>query len=118
MITRKQKKGLPRQFRQGDVFLIEKTDGKKPTGDKQKPDNGRLILEYGEVTGHAHAIAIDEADVLLEGSRRFLEVCFEKPAVLKHEEHAPIEIPAGTTFEIRRQRTWSAIQQLSNRVLD
>lgn len=118
MITREGKNGVARQFRQGDVFLIERQEKVRPVGEKQKLDKGRLILEYGEVTGHAHAIAKGEANLVIEAKRRWLEVCYEKPAVLRHEEHAPIELPADTCFEVRRQRTWSVLEQMSLRVLD
>ena len=44
------------QVRQGDVYII--ADQGVPTDGmpKQKLDNGRCILAYGEVTGHAHAM--------------------------------------------------------------
>ena len=102
------------QYRQGDVFIIkvdEKATGKKQERDAQK----RLVLEYGEVTGHCHAIHDEEVDVYLEGARRFLEVCYQ--ATLQHEEHAPIPLPHGT-YEVRRQCTWSVLQQMATQVID
>lgn len=64
-------------FRQGDVLLRPVT--KTPGNLKKVPlDKGRVILAYGEVTGHAHAIA-DPVELLLpqdvrEMERRFLRV--------------------------------------------
>lgn len=43
-------------IRQGDVALVLVT--KLPEGCTEVPnDRGRIVLAYGEVTGHAHAIA-------------------------------------------------------------
>ena len=43
-------------YRQGDVLILRVNS--VPDGLKVEPrDNGRVILAYGEVTGHAHAIA-------------------------------------------------------------
>ena len=43
------------KFRQGDVGLIPVAS--LPDGAKKVPrDKGRIVLAYGEVTGHAHAI--------------------------------------------------------------
>jgi hypothetical protein len=52
------------QFRQGDVLVQRVTS--IPEGDTAVArDNGRVVLAYGEVTGHAHAIA--EAEVTNAG---------------------------------------------------
>ena len=77
---------------------------------------GALVLEYGEVTGHAHAIKdIHKCDLYLEGTRRFLEVCYAVP--LTHEEHDTITLEPGI-YEIKRQRQWSVLAQMSQRVAD
>lgn len=85
-------KTQPLQFRQGDVFLIE-TDAEIPTSAKEVPrDKERVILAYGEVTGHSHAIA-NKAAVLFDvpDVGRMLKVT--KRVVLRHEEHAKIDLP-------------------------
>jgi hypothetical protein len=47
------------QYRQGDVLLI-KIDGiPKQASAEKNPD--RIVLAYGEVTGHAHAISSRQA---------------------------------------------------------
>lgn len=43
-------------YRQGDV-LITRVAAIPGDAKERKRDNGRVILAYGEVTGHAHAIA-------------------------------------------------------------
>jgi len=91
-------------IRQGDVMLVQVDS--IPADAKPVPmDKGRIVLAYGEVTGHAHAIADytmqDAANDtkriiarLLESSgQRYLVV--DKPVNLTHEEHTPHLIPKG-----------------------
>lgn len=119
-------KRIPQQFRQGDVLIVMVDSLPKNVVAKPR-DNGRVVLAYGEVTGHAHAIvekkvvhydapdAISAAEALLAsvGLRRqltaenqptFLELATEAP--LQHEEHGTIKLPAGTAVVIR-QREYS-----------
>lgn len=103
-------KKKPFMVRQGDVFVIQVNDD-VATGNEIKRDNGRVILAYGEVTGHAHAI-LDKNVELWEPSNkealavgtRILKVL--QPATLQHDEHAKIELPAGT-YEVRIQREYT-----------
>lgn len=97
-----------RQFRQGDVFLEEAKDVVEGNLVKVAPDNGRVILAYGEVTGHAHAIDFHDA-VLFEvpgtkPPRRMLKVV--KETSLLHEEHGPIQLSPGW-FEVKLQREYT-----------
>lgn len=94
-------------FRQGDV-LIRRVRS-LPKEAKDITPKGRIVLAYGEVTGHAHAIAdgevrefsmADAANV----TRRFLNVV--KEATVRHEEHAPIPLPPGV-YEIVQQREYT-----------
>ena len=103
-------------LRQGDVLL--KPVASIPADCTEIPnDRGRIVLAYGEVTGHAHAIAdhreavreigpaaaaeIAEAAIARAKARllvsptgeRFLEV--KEPVTLKHEEHRPHVIAPG-----------------------
>lgn len=106
---------MTKQFYQGDVCII-KVDALPTKAQKQERPKDRLVLEYGEVTGHAHAIKdIDKCDMYLEGNRRFLEVCYVIP--LTHEEHDTITLEPGI-YEIKRQRQWSVLEQMSQRVAD
>ena len=86
-------------FRHGDVQIIPMAE--KPEGELQavQRDNGRAILAYGEVTGHAHAI--EEDNVFLwktkganDNDELFLEIR-ERPVCLRHEEHKTITLKAG-----------------------
>jgi hypothetical protein len=80
-------------IRQGDVLLAKV--GKLPAGAvEQKPDGARVVLAYGEVTGHAHAIyEPTKAKLWSAGAERFLQV-LEK-AALQHEEHATAYLEPG-----------------------
>lgn len=104
--------------RQGDV-LIQRIDGAMPKlGEPVPRDKGRIVLAYGEVTGHAHAIASREAELFLlapdntsdgdaawRAAQRILTIA-GKGATLKHEEHAPIKLPPGN-YRVVRQREYS-----------
>ena len=93
-----------RQFRQGDV-LISAVDEIPAGGKLVELDNGRIVLAYGEVTGHAHAIVDVEhvAMVEVDGAIRYLDVQME--AFLRHEEHSEVRIPAGL-YRVTRQREY------------
>lgn len=103
-------------LRQGDVYMIPIDGASMPSADRLvevKRDANRVILAYGEVTGHAHAI-LDPDVVLfeakgLEGQAledRFLSVLSEGGATLTHEEHGPISLPQGN-YIVRGQREYS-----------
>lgn len=93
-----------KMFRQGDV-LIRKIKS-LPKAAKDVTPKDRVVLAYGEVTGHAHAIAPGEAREFsmtdaANATRRFLSVVRE--ATVQHEEHAAIPLPPGV-YEIVQQR--------------
>lgn len=98
---------MQRIYRQGDVLVAAIND--IPSDVRQVPlDNGRLILAYGEVTGHAHVVIGDAelftpADVA-ELEDRFLTV--EQEAQIVHDEHSTIALPPGN-YIVRRQREYS-----------
>lgn len=102
-----------RQVRQGDVFLH-----KIKTRERQGApitDQGRVILAYGEVTGHAHEV-VAESDVATTSElpaaqlfeepdgRRFLFI--ERGCTLVHQEHGAIALEPGC-YEVTRQREYS-----------
>ena len=103
----------PQQIRQGDVQL--QPVAKLPADCTEIPnDKGRIVLAYGEVTGHAHAIAdhiarrdmnpvaaaeIAEAAIAraklwrAPNGERYLEV--KEPVTLRHEEHTAHTLNPG-----------------------
>jgi hypothetical protein len=95
-------------FRQGDILLVPVPGGRLPEHARPLPRDaeGRLVLALGEATGHAHAVAAPDADLLAEPDwvdQRFLRIVTE--ALLTHEEHAPIRLPAGL-YRVVRQREY------------
>jgi hypothetical protein len=106
-------------FRQGDVAIIPVD--RLPEQLKQvERDHGRIVLAYGEVTGHAHAIASADADLFetpgatAAAIDRFLRV--RSVVTLDHEEHTAITIPPGD-YIVRTQVEWSDAME-PVRVLD
>lgn len=102
-------------YRQGDVLLV-KVSGiiskGLPKDAKDVTPKDRIVLAYGEVTGHAHAVYPEVKDGKAEmpaklwdaGAERFLQV-LEKTA-LKHEEHSPVQLDPGV-YRVVRQREYS-----------
>lgn len=95
------------QVRQGDV-LLERV-ASIPKGAKRKPtDQGRVILAYGEVTGHAHAVQTDaevvEAFLVELNGKTYLSALGGGAVV--HEEHGTIPLEPGI-YRVVRQREYS-----------
>jgi hypothetical protein len=102
----KKKTKLP-MYRQGDVGITQVAA--LPANAKPVENQGRIVLAYGEVTGHAHALAVEDAQEFSFADaggivRRFLKV-FDKGATVRHEEHADIPLPPGF-YEITQQREY------------
>lgn len=96
-------------MRQGDVLLIRATNAEITGDHREVPrDHGRVVLAYGEVTGHAHALSQPGVRLLArEGvSDRVLIIGQEVEALLQHEEHGAIPVPPGT-YLVRIQREWA-----------
>lgn len=92
-------------LRQGDVLLIRCSRKPHQTLVLQLADRGRLILAYGEVTGHAHVLDAALAELFEDRAGRL----FLKAAVgasVRHEEHGAIALRPGW-YEVRRQREYS-----------
>ena len=94
-------------IRQGDVALVPVAA--LPEGLREVPrDRGRLVLAYGEVTGHAHVIdAPAEATLLTtEEGERFLRIVGSEHVMLVHEEHSAIAVAPGL-YRLPPQVEWS-----------
>ena len=94
-----------RMVRQGDVLLV--ACARKPAGAMrvQRQAGARVILAEGEATGHAHAFVEDDVEEYEAKGERYIRIV-SSPRLLRHEEHAPIEVPAGW-WKLRRQREYS-----------
>lgn len=85
-------KKSPQPIRQGDVCLVPVNE--LPEGAKAVESKDRVVLAYGEVTGHAHAIYdTTKARLWDAGVERFLQVL--APVALSHEEHSPAMLEPG-----------------------
>jgi hypothetical protein len=114
-------------FRQGDVLIVKDARA-HAQGVAVPKDAGRVVLAYGEVTGHAHAIrsrsaqlfeAAPKEDRTTDGDRawarasRILQVSAKAGVELRHEEHATIPLPPGN-YRIVQQREWSIEDEARN----
>ena len=92
--------------RQGDVLIRQVKS--IPSNAQPREWKDRIVLAYGEVTGHAHAIDVAEAVEFTMADAagvvsRFLKVASE--ATIRHEEHAAVVLPDGL-YEIVQQREY------------
>jgi hypothetical protein len=94
-------------YRQGDVLLVPSEHCPTSAAIRLPRQGGRLILAYGEATGHAHAIESAEAELLEERSGGlYLRVLDSPdPVRLVHEEHGAIVLWPGV-YEVVRQREY------------
>jgi hypothetical protein len=104
-------------IRQGDVLLVPVGDLPEGTWELES-ERGRVVLATGEATGHAHVVRSSHARLVRHrrptgrrggmGRPIFEErdlLVVEQDALLEHEEHASIEVPAAV-YEVRRQREY------------
>lgn len=92
---------MKKTYRQGDLLFVETDERPGETVEVSSPN---LVLAEGELTGHAHRLSLHSGvRGWRKGTRHWLEV--SDSARITHEEHAPIELPAGI-FEVRQQRIY------------
>ena len=102
-------------YQQGDVIIESVTeipvDAKKVAA---KPRG--FVLAEGEATGHAHVIdKVADLEFVELGGLFYLKN--EKPVTVRHEEHKPVTIPAGT-WRIRGVREYDHFAEEARRVID
>jgi len=109
----------PTFYAQGDIILERVADALPKTLIPVDPD-GAVVLARGEVTGHRHAfygsgVTMFRDDGLARDMPAELYVghinIAKGGADLKHEEHATIALDPGT-YRVRRQREWTAADQI------
>jgi hypothetical protein len=87
--------------RQGDVILKRiKSVPEEAKEEKVK----KIVLAYGEVTGHSHQIAEGKARLFKYDEKTYLSVT-SPYAALKHEEHREIQLPEGD-YEVVIQKNY------------
>ena len=94
-------------IRQGDVLIVP-VDHIPSTTEKVAREGGRLILAHGEVTGHAHAIVEESAELVTAeaANELYLLVHGLDPVDLVHDEHDTLTIAPGA-YKVIRQREYA-----------
>jgi hypothetical protein len=88
-------------YRHGDVLVGGVAE---IPADAKKLD--KLILAYGEVTGHTHRIEDPTTAEMFEHEGLLYLRVIAPLARLVHEEHNPIELPQGT-YRVWQQREYT-----------
>jgi hypothetical protein len=105
-----------RLYRQGDVMFVK--IARLPQNKLTKRASG--VVAYGEVTGHSHALALEDrdvAEVLEMESQLFVHVgrSDRGGATFVHEEHGPVTLPAGDyRVVIQREYTPEKIRPVTD----
>lgn len=92
-------------YRQGDVALVKIS---KPTVKLEEINvKGRVILAYGEATGHHHSInVLERPDIkfykVKEQEQTHMLFIPDLPATLEHQEHGAIVLEPGW-YQIENQ---------------
>ena len=84
-------------IRQGDVMLIPVKSIPKDAIE-QPPKGNKIVLAYGEVTGHHHRFEFMDTSHnaklrITESGARYLDVLAD--CDLLHEEHSTVRVPKG-----------------------
>lgn len=88
-------------YRQGDV-LLARVEALPKTAQRKAVEE-RIVLAWGETTGHAHAIDARFAKLYQNGAERFIEAL--DGAILVHEEHSAITLKPGI-YRVVQQREY------------
>ena len=98
-------------FQQGDVTI---QPASIPAGARK--DAGR-VLAHGEVTGHAHRLTEASDGLLVEIDGQLYLSVGAGGATITHEEHKPVELPAGG-YRIGRVREYDHLAEEAREVRD
>lgn len=88
------------QARQGDVLIEEVNEIPSDAKEVGRDEFDRIVLAYGEVTGHAHAIKNKQVKHYVSNDAVYLDVV-EKSKVT-HEEHKEIPLDSKKYRVIRQ----------------
>lgn len=95
-MTKKQELN-PGIMRQGDVLCV-RVDSMPSGLIDITPPKGRVVLQWGEATGHAHAFYDRGVKVFARDKKatrpEYLQVV-RTTALLRHEEHETVKLPPG-----------------------
>jgi hypothetical protein len=95
------------QVRQGDILLEPATHTLSAEARRCPLDaRGRVVLAYGEVTGHAHALDGALAELFEERDGALYLRVGLAGAPLVHEEHGAVALAPGL-YRVVRQREYA-----------
>lgn len=101
-------------IQQGDVLI--KTVSAIPNGAVPiRRENGKIVLQRGEHTGHAHVIVDEPATMYRIGELTFVVV--DAPARVEHEEHGALILAPGI-YQIIRKREYDHFAEEARVVKD
>lgn len=101
--------------RHGDVLLSPVESLPEGTTIAHK---GEHVLAWGEITGHAHRLRVKNQDNLkVIQAADGLYLCLMEVGTLTHEEHAKVEIPAGT-YKMNFEREFDYAMEDMRQVVD
>ena len=110
-------KFLPnKQQQQGDVCL-----DLVPLPEKAQRKNGRVILAYGEATGHLHEVIGEGVELYEDGDVMYVVIPGEEAAVLTHQEHHTQTLdptPPGYAWRRRIVREYDHFAEEARQVRD
>ena len=90
-------------WRQGDIFFVKQDKELNFAGAKPVKSG---IIARGETTGHMHRVAASSlaaGAVLYAIGRALYLQASEAGAAIVHDEHNPIQLPAGTYVVVSQQ---------------
>lgn len=96
-------------YRQGDILLVACNE--LPLDVKEElPEDGRVVLARGELTGHAHVMDASRVRYFREDGTGHGFVRVDGEADLQHEEHERLRIAPGV-YRVLRQREYRPRQR-------
>ena len=96
-------------YRQGDILIVPMPKKQFKRARRRHPENGCVVLAYGEVTGHAHIMDADSVRLYdaYDDDGSIEEVLLvDETTLLTHDDHLPIRIPKGV-YRVIHQREYS-----------
>jgi hypothetical protein len=104
----------------GDVDLIQVTKiPAKAVKFKIEKQSRGIPIELGEHSGHAHCIAPTKSgsvNIYMNDNVMYIDVLAE-PAIITHEEHAPLLIPVGKYKKII-EKEYDPFDKIIKQVVD
>lgn len=101
-------------LRQGDIIIEFGVDfDVSECTELPRDSQDRIVLAYGEVTGHAHAVLDKHVRCVQNSDGVYLiNDVADMPIVIEHEEHKAITVPAGVRVaRVHRQREWTDVDE-------